>query len=380
MTAVAGTQTDNASRVRLAEAAMRKSDWNAACMILETDATDLTVREKLSFCLSRAKRYEEAIECLGQLRNEQPGNFKWAYMLGYQFYEQERFEDALPFFVDAWKLNPRHLRNLYRLAQTRLRLGEPDKAKRGAAEVLRLWDQLPPDRRERENGTMAKAAYLLGREEMKTSPAKAVKWLRLAAEHDPGDANRHYLLGKALRKDKRSEEAVEHLRRAARMRPGQVYIELELATACSYLPAVASEAAEILGRLDDRLSDWQALKGASLAVTLKDADSAHRLLARAARKRFVQRSPAFEVVKEKVNRLESDERPKVKSTKDAVCEGRVDMVDAKRKFGFLVDLTDEQRRYFKLPRNLKVRRGDKVCYEPQDADKGPAARVRGLRD
>jgi tetratricopeptide (TPR) repeat protein len=378
MSVAAEAQVEPVDLLKQAEDAMAKGDWNGACEILEASATHVPVRERLAFCLSRAKRYDDAIANLEQLRNLQPRKTKWSYMLGYQYYEQERYAEALPHFVKAWKLAPRHLRNLYRLAQTRLHLDEAERAKRGAAEVLRLWQQLPPDRQAREKATMAKSAYLLGREELKNNPTKAVEPLRLAAEHDPGEVNRHYLLGKALRKAKRPEEAMEPLRRAARMKPGQPYIELELAVALALLPEGRDEAAERLAKIERRLSDWQALKGAGLAATLGDSHRARRLLKRAARKGFVRRSPAFAAVEEKVDQLPDLREKQDGGSDEEMFKGRVDMINRRRGFGFLTDQTDEIRRYFKLPRDLKIRRGDRIIYRPREADKGPAADVIGL--
>jgi cold shock CspA family protein len=203
----------------------------------------------------------------------------------------------------------------------------------------------------------------------------------MAAKHDQGEANRHYLLGKALRKAKRPEEAVAPLRRAARMKPRQVYIELELAVALASLPEGKQEAAELLAKFERRLSDWQALKGAGLAAKLEDGARAHRLLERAGRKGFVRRSPAFAAVEERVGQLPSpDEESPGGTANEGTCRGRVDVVNRKRGFGFLIEESDETHRYFKLPKDLRIRRGDRVLYRPREADKGPAADVTGLCD
>jgi tetratricopeptide (TPR) repeat protein len=380
MSLTAEAPVNPADLLKQAEGAMAKNDWNGACEILEASATHVPVRERLVFCLSRAKRYDDAIANLEQLRNLQPRKAKWSYMLGYQYYEQERYAEALPHFVEAWKLAPGHLRNLYRLAQTRLHLDEVDRAKRGAAEVLRLWRQLPPDRQAREKATMAKSAYLLGREELKNDPAKAIEPLRLAAEHDPGEVNRHYLLGKALRKNKCPKEAIAPLRRAARMKPGQPYIELELAVALAMLPEGKREAVELLTKIERRLSDWQALKGAGLATTLEDIHRARHLLKRAARKGFVRRSPAFAAVEEKVDQLPDLDEKQGGESDEEVRKGRVDMINRRRGFGFLIDQMDDTRRYFKLPKDVRIGRGDRVIYRSREADKGPAADVVGLGD
>jgi hypothetical protein len=230
--------------------------------------------------------------------------------------------------------------------------------------------------------------------------------LRQAAEHDPRDADKHYLLGKALRKARRPTEAVTALRRAQQIKAGKLYIDLELAVAL----ADAGErdaAAELLARLARRLRAWDALKGARLAVTLDDPPTAHELLQCASDKSFVRRSPAFAAVKAAVTQLpapssspacpegsverrqrregsehrhrRSREAPTV-APPGTECVGRIAMINPERNFGFLVDGVDGTRRHFRLGREFRPHRGDLVRYVPVDAEKGPAADVLGLHD
>ncbi|MFL5901780.1 MAG: tetratricopeptide repeat protein [Solirubrobacterales bacterium] len=364
-----------------------RSEWGQACKLLSGAGEEVRVLGKLAFCLSRAKRYEEAIAVLERLRSREPQRARWPYMLGYQLYVQERYEEALPYFIAAWRLDQGHMRNLYRLAQTRLHLGQADRACRGAAEILRLYHQLPPEARERETRTFARASYLLGREQLKRNPVSAVELLEQAAEHEPKDADKHYLLGKALRKAGRAKEAVVPLRQARRLAPAKAYVELELAVALARCEDGGREADEILDKLERRLGDWQALKGAGLAARLGQAERARRLLERAARKSFIRRSPAYSAVAEQVDAVgepievtgESVSAPPSSAEAEAdLHTGRVDMVNPKRGFGFLVDDTDQTRRYFKL-RDLPVRRGGQVAYHPLQGEKGPAADVTRIR-
>jgi hypothetical protein len=162
------------------------------------------------------------------------------------------------------------------------------------------------------------------------------------------------------------------------MKPRQLYIELELAVALAQLPEGKQEAAELLARFERRLSDWQALKGAGLAAKLEDSPRARRLLKKASRKGFVRRSPAFAAVEKTVGHLPNQDEEAHGRPEKETWEGRIDMVNRKRGFGFLVGPSDETRRYFKLPKDLKIKRGDKVVYRPREADKGPAADVTGL--
>lgn len=369
--------------LRRADAHVAKAEWDAACALLVDAGSDTRVLDKLAFCLSRAKRYDDAIAVLQELQRREPHEARWSYMLGYQLYEQERYADALPHFITAWRANPRHLRNLYRLAQTRLHLGDVDKAKRAAMEVLRIWHDLPAEAQEREARTLAKASYLLGREQLKTDAAWAVDLLAQAANQDPDDHDKHYLLGKALRKGGRVEEAVEPLRRALRIKPGQTYVELELAVALARCDSGAKEAGRLLEKVERRVSDWQALKAAALAARLSDATRARRLLERAKRKGFVRRSSAYAAVAAQVNALPAASAAAASDVDEDPVEpqrGRVDKVNVERGFGFLVDEGDGTRRYFKLPKNPRFRRGDTVIYLPRRADKGPAADVIRRRD
>lgn len=369
--------------LRRADAHVAKGEWDAACEILGDAGSDTRVLDKFAFCLSRAKRYDDAVAVLEELQRREPHEARWAYMLGYQLYEQERYADAVPYFIAAWRANPRHLRNLYRLAQTRLHLGDVNKAKRAAMEVLRIWHDLPAEAQEREARTLAKASYLLGREQLKTNAAWAVDLLAQAAKHDPGDHDKHYLLGKALRKAGRVEHAVEPLRRALRIKPGQTYVELELAVTLARCERGEKEAARLLEKVERRVSDWQALKAAALAARLSDGTRAQRLLERAARKGFVRRSPPYAAVAEQVKGLATAPDAAASDVDEDAVEpqrGRIDKVNVERGFGFLVDEADATRRYFKLPKGLRLRRGDLVVYRPRQANKGPAAYVIRRQD
>ncbi|MGB0096833.1 MAG: hypothetical protein WBP81_30375 [Solirubrobacteraceae bacterium] len=90
-------------------------------------------------------------------------------------------------FVEAFKLNRTHIRNLYRLAQSRRHQGELVRAQRAAAEVRRLWFALAEPARQREAKTFAKASYLLGKLLADRDPRAAIEPLQQAAEHDPSD-------------------------------------------------------------------------------------------------------------------------------------------------------------------------------------------------
>ena len=371
--------TDLAKALADADAHIAKNEWEAAGNVLSAAPTTTPILDKLAFCLSRAKRYDAASDVLADLERRRPTEARYPYMRGYQLYEQERYADAIPHFLRAYRLDPKHLRNLYRLAQARLKTGEIRRAQLGAIEVLRLWHALPREAQQREATVLARASYMLGREQLKTDPSGAVELLRQAAEHDARDHDKHYLLGKALRRAGQPRDAINALRRAQRIKPRQLYIELELAVALADA-GDRDEAGQLLTRLARRLRDWQALKGAHLAAKLDDPAHARSLLARAAEKGFVRRSSTYTTIKALVDDLPAAEPTDDRRAAGEECYGHIQMVNPDRNFGFLVDDADGTRRHFRLRHGFRPRRGDAVRYLPIDAEKGPAADVLGLRD
>ena len=145
-----------------AETAANSREWDRACELLAGGGETTDVLAKRAFCLSRAARFPEARELLEQLHARDPRNFQWAHMIGFQYLQEEGYDQAVPWFLKAYALNPRHLKNLYRLAQARRHQGELTRAQLCAMEILKLWHALPEDRRKREAKTLAKASYMLG--------------------------------------------------------------------------------------------------------------------------------------------------------------------------------------------------------------------------
>lgn len=373
-----------------AEKAAQATDWGRAADLLADAPDQVRVLDKRAFYLSRAKRYEESREVLVLLRAKEPTNFLWPHMTGYQFYEEQRYAEAVPWLLQAYKLNPTHLRNLYRLAQARRHQGELVRATLAAAQVLKLWHALPTEAQEREAKTLAKASYLLARMQVDRDPQGALPLLEQAAEHDGSDHDKHYMLGKTYRRAGQPEAGLGALRCAQRIKPGRVYIELELADAL----ADAGEHEEAVRHLNRALRaarGWQAWKAARVALALGQAADARRMLDVAARERKVQRSPQYKELKTKVDAAAPEEesqrrarepsRPRrgggqggrSQSPSGAPSTGKVHHVRADRGFGFLVDDADGERCYFKLKGDTFAD-GQPVRFIRGDTERGPAAR------
>jgi tetratricopeptide (TPR) repeat protein len=180
-----------------AAAAAELHDWAAAAeRLAEAEPTDEVLKSR-AWYLSRARRYEDALEILRQRVAQDPDGYLPYYMIGYQYYEQGQYAEALPWFDAALERHPTHLKSHWRRANALRQVGQHTRAQIAAGRILRLWHQLGPQEQQQERVTLAKASYLLGRAQLQTDPAGAIPMLEQAARHDPADPYKHYGLGKA---------------------------------------------------------------------------------------------------------------------------------------------------------------------------------------
>lgn len=244
-------------------------------------------------------------------------------------------------------------------------------------EVLKLWHALPEDKRAREAKTFAKASYMLGVMQEDRDPSGALELFEQSVSHDTGDHDKHYRLGKTLRRLGRREEALAALRRAARIKPTG-YIELELAATLADF-GKNDEAARHLARGTRGIRGWPATKAARIALRLDRPHDAQRLLADAARERKVRTSPNYERLKGDVQEALAEVLPEsfasdTETLTGAQRTGRIHHVRPERGFGFLIDDTDGARCHFKLRRGRTLGSRQRVRFVRADTDRGPAAR------
>lgn len=92
--------------------------WEEAALVarqaVDTVPEHRWAKDKLGWYLSRAKKHADAIEVYSLLVQEAPENPKYPYMLGYQYYDQQDFTNAVPWFRKALDLKPDYLVVLYR--------------------------------------------------------------------------------------------------------------------------------------------------------------------------------------------------------------------------------------------------------------------------
>lgn len=380
MSAVGAGASGSVAALTAAEAAAEAKEWSRAADLLANAGDASDVLDKRVFYLSRAKRYDEALEVVARLREREPQNFLWPYMTAYQYYAQERYEAALPWFREALKRNPKHLKSWWRSANALSKSGQEMKAIACAGRVLRLWHELPKEAQERERSNLAKASYLLGKLQMRNDAAGAVPLLEQAVANDKSDPHKHYRLGKALRLSGRPGDGIEHLRRARMLKPGDGNIELELAL-CLGRAGERDEAVAILRQRAARLRGWDLLKAGQLALDLGELHLALRLLERAATDRTTSKEARVKATLTQAREAvaAAGKAPAADAAgEDAdaatTAVGRVDIVRRDRNFGFVVDDRDGTRRHFRLRGGLRLRVGDRVSFVPVTGEKGPAAR------
>lgn len=355
-----------------AQALADRLQWSEAADLLATAPDTNEVLGRRAFFLSRSKRYDEALELLAELRRREPNMVRWPYMTAYQYYEQQQYAAALPWYEAALALDSDHLSTSYRLAHTYHQLGRERDAELAAGRVLRLWHAASDEVKERQRRKFANASYLLGRAEMERGDARnALPLLEQAVEHDPSDHNKHYRLGKALRLCRRSAEAVSSLRRALKLKPRTTYVEVELAIALADA-GESTEAQRLLERIARHCHGWDAYKGGQLAARFEQPALAIELLERASRDRMTRDQPKVGEALAAARTVAGTAAITNGGDSDGMrSQGVVDVVRADRGFGFLVD-DQGTRRHFRLG-GRRVNVGDRVSFVAVAAEKGPAA-------
>src|SRR4051812_48166035 len=106
-----------------ADAAAQRKDWSGAAKYLDGLPDTNEVLDKRGWFLSRDKQYDEAFDAFSQLRSRRPSDYRPPYMMGFQLYQQQKWADSLPYFDAALKLNPHHLKSLWRRAHALDQLG-----------------------------------------------------------------------------------------------------------------------------------------------------------------------------------------------------------------------------------------------------------------
>lgn len=91
-----------------------KKAYDTYVLIYEYNSDD-KILEKLAWCASRAELYSDAIAYFEIMSKRKPATAKWFYCIGYQYYMQKDWKNAIESFKKALELYPDYLIVKYRL-------------------------------------------------------------------------------------------------------------------------------------------------------------------------------------------------------------------------------------------------------------------------
>jgi len=188
-------------------------------------------------------------------------------MVGYQYYDQEDFVNAIPWFLKSLELNPDYMVVLYRCGYAYSQTGKTQEAEDLLRKFVRLWRDLEDEEtKQREKKTYADTCFQLGKIHSERGDwERAAKAFQEAVEHaserDDKLADKLYNLGKALVKLQRYDEALVELLKANQAAPRKHYIQTYLAIAYHRLGKLA-EADKMFQSIPTRKKDelayiWQ---------------------------------------------------------------------------------------------------------------------------
>jgi tetratricopeptide (TPR) repeat protein len=364
-----------------AERAAAAKEWDRAADVLSDAGESPEILDKRAFYLSRAGRYEEALAALGRWRKLEPRSARAAYATGFQFSQQQRWDEAIRWYEAALELSPNYLKAFYRLARAHEGAGHERHAQLAAARVVRLWAEGDDAFKEQERVKYARACHMLAKLHIYRHPQDAVEFARLATANEPNDHNKHYLLGKALNRVGSHREALAALEQASRLKPRQSFTEIETVRALLYV-GEREAAATRLKKVARNCRGWDAYNAGRLARELGELLLARDLL-RTAHKRGPARGSTY-VERElaALGPVPAAAPGAGESTTGAgdattgageATTGEIIFVKEEKRFGFLRDQAGVER-HFRFRGEEKLRRGGKVTFVPVDAEKGPAAR------
>lgn len=161
------------------------------------------------------KKPEEAEGELLEAAKQNPRSDVNAYMAGHQLLITSKFASALPYLYRAVELNPQRADAFRALGMTLARLGNYGLAESYYRKAIEMGGG--------DNALDLAACQdlafllLLGHDQQKL--AEGLKYAQRAAHLQPSSAAAHYLVGKALLKLGRLQEAIPALKQAAKLDP-----------------------------------------------------------------------------------------------------------------------------------------------------------------
>lgn len=206
-----------------AQAFKKLNDWAGVISVLEQARQqfpqDTNLLGELAFSYSQVNRYPDAIAIYKALCESQPEMARWFYGLGYQYYAQQQYAQAVTHFDEALKVNPDYIVVLYRKGYALSQLKKTGAALTSLEKCRTVFNALPSgETKDRERKHYADACFQQGKIFGKVGNHRlAEERLLEAVKLMPNDPNAHYNLAKVYIALERFEEAIVHLEEAQRL-------------------------------------------------------------------------------------------------------------------------------------------------------------------
>ncbi len=153
---------------------LTNNEWENALNFVDAlpEPLDEELLERKAWCCSRLERYQEAIIIYDSLLKNQPNNAKWLYSLGYQYYAQKDYSNAVNFFEKSLAVFPEYLKVKYRIAYAYLQLSGTEnqwtkdvywKAIKHLNDSHNIYAEYNDQQKEREKSTYADICALHGK-------------------------------------------------------------------------------------------------------------------------------------------------------------------------------------------------------------------------
>lgn len=204
-----------------AERLEKDNDWQGAlniyCELIQNQPNDVECLSKIGWCQSRLQRYDESIITFSKVIEIEPKKAKWYYMVGYQYYCKQEWQQAIDYFRKALDLYPNYFIVKYRLGYAltkvcgtlyKLRKPEYFEAFKQFEECNLLWNNMTEEQKKQNKSTYGDVCFQQGKIFLEREDwEKAINSFKKAYEMNPYSVEVRYEYSKALVKNGQPQEA-----------------------------------------------------------------------------------------------------------------------------------------------------------------------------
>lgn len=217
--------------IQHAETLETEKNWGGAIkeysLALISDPNNPELMDKMGWCLSRNKEYNDAIIVFKDLVNLQPQTAKWYYMVGYQFYAQEKYTEAIEWFRKSLQLDDNNMKVLYRCGRAYVYLSQPEVAVDYFTKCVNIWQSFDNlDKQKIFEHEYSRSCFHLGKYllDIRKNPERAINAFEQALNYTNPEADDYYNFGKALFEANRYEDALKNFIKAQKLNSHKSYI------------------------------------------------------------------------------------------------------------------------------------------------------------